>query len=76
MLLWGDLLVQNSFSIPIYCKKGGGRTMKTMIYIDRHIYIYAHVHICAFIFKRKQCKDKAKINKELLFGGKGTGWRR
>ena len=50
--------------------------MKTMIYIDRHIYIYAHVHICAFIFKRKQCKDKAKINKELLFGGKGTGWRR
>ena len=58
MLLWDDLLVQNSFSVPIYCKKGG--TMKTLIYMGIHI-TYLHAHICALIFKRNNVRIKQAL---------------
>ena len=58
MLLWGDLLVQDSFNIPIYCKKSG--TMKTLIHMGIHT-TYLHAHICALIFKRNNVRIKQKL---------------
>lgn len=68
MLLWGDLLVQNTFNIPIYCKKG--RTMKTLIYIGIHISTCTYM---CFNFQKKQCKDKARINIKSYLGERKQG---